>query len=214
MISLFCWFDAANWSGSGNYPQAGEAVSIPSGSVLLTNETAELGSVTIANATLTFSNWRYNVVFRDCDIIRTAEVALDIQHGDRAAVRDIRFEDIRVEIDDFNPRPVYQDQHDMIYPVNPGDDYCPYLMVIIIQLNGCSCDQQVGIVRRVLFKDIAVTGSLFPPSYFKGADPEHNVDGVTIHNLRVNGRLCTSPEDAHLTLHPHVSDVTFVAEAP
>jgi hypothetical protein len=155
-----------------------------------------------------------DVVFRDCDIIRTAEIAMDIQHGDRAAVHDITFEDIRVEIDDFNQRPVYQDKHDMIYPANPRDDYRPYLMVIIIQRNNYSCDKQAGIVRRVVFKDIAVTGGLFPPSYFKGADPEHNVAGVAIHNLRVNGRLCTSPEAAHLTLHPHVSDVTFAAEAP
>jgi len=152
------------------------------------------------------------VIFRDCDIIRTADIAMDIQHGDRATVRNILFEDIRVENDDFNLRPVYQHKHDMTYEINPGDDYCPYLMVIIIQLNGCSSDQQMGVVRHVVFKNITVTGRHFPSSYFKGADPEHDIAGVTIHNMRVNGQNCASPEAAHLTLHPHVSDVTFVAE--
>ena len=43
-----------------------------------------------------------NLVFRNCDIIRTAYIAMDIQHGDRAAVKDVRFENIRLEVDDVN----------------------------------------------------------------------------------------------------------------
>jgi hypothetical protein len=48
------------------------------------------------------------IEFRDIDIIRTCHIAMDIQHGDRAAVHGIRFENIRVEVDDFNPRPTIQ----------------------------------------------------------------------------------------------------------
>ncbi len=52
------WFVAGNWQPDDSYPQAGEAVVIPSGStLLLTNETAELMSFSITNATMTFSNW-------------------------------------------------------------------------------------------------------------------------------------------------------------
>jgi len=38
------------------------------------------------------------VFFEDCDVIRTTHVALDIQHGDRASVHDIRFENIRTPL--------------------------------------------------------------------------------------------------------------------
>jgi len=48
------------------------------------------------------------IVFEDCDIIHNTHSALDIQHGDHAAVHDIRFQDIRVEVDQNNPRPSMQ----------------------------------------------------------------------------------------------------------
>ena len=68
-----------------------------------------------------------DVVFRDCDIIRTDYIAMDIQHGHRANVHDIRFENIRVEADDFNLRPVIQKTRDEKYVTDPKDDYRPYL---------------------------------------------------------------------------------------
>ncbi len=153
------------------------------------------------------------IVFRDCDIIRTTHVAMDIQHGDRAVVRDVRFENIRVEGDDFNLQPCMQQTRDEKYAVNPQDDYRPYLLYIIISPNCYSRDQQSGVVRNIVFKDIAVTSKPFLPSSFRGLDAEHDVAGVTIDNLRVNGQQCSGPEDAQLETHPHVSDVTFVAES-
>ena len=44
-----------------------------------------------------------DVVFRDIDVIRNTHIAMDIQHSDRAAIHDIRFENIRVEVDDSTP---------------------------------------------------------------------------------------------------------------
>ena len=153
-----------------------------------------------------------DIVFRDCDIVRTTHIAMDIQHGDRAVVRDIRFENIRVEVDDVNPRPRMQQTRDETYEADPNDDYRPYLLYMIIRPTRYSRDQQAGVVRNVVFKEISVTGKLFPPSCFRGADDEHTVAGVTIDNLRVNGQRCHGPEDARLEIHPHVADVTFVAE--
>ena len=51
------WFDTARWAPGGDYPRAGDTVLVQSGSVLLTNSTEYLGSFTITNATLTFTNW-------------------------------------------------------------------------------------------------------------------------------------------------------------
>jgi hypothetical protein len=154
-----------------------------------------------------------DVVFRDCDIIRTDYIAMDIQHGHRANVHDIRFENIRVEADDVNLRPVIQKTRDEKYVTDPKDDYRPYLMYIVIEPNSWSADPNHGVVRNVVFKDITVTSKLFLPSRFQGLDAEHDVKGVTIENVRVNGRRCNNAEEVHLEIRPHVSDVTFVGGA-
>ncbi|MDD5679137.1 MAG: hypothetical protein PHW60_14280 [Kiritimatiellae bacterium] len=54
------WFDANNWNPIG-VPGDGADVVITNGSVLLTNETAALSSLTITNCILTFSNWMTKV---------------------------------------------------------------------------------------------------------------------------------------------------------
>jgi hypothetical protein len=150
------------------------------------------------------------VVFEDCDVVRTTHIAMDIQHGDRAAVRDIRFENIRVEVDDWNPPPRMQKAKDEKYPEKPGDTYCPALLEIVIRKNFYSKDEGRGTVKDILFKDIAVTGRREAPrSSFRGLDAEHGVEGVTIRNLRFNGRPVKDATDARLTVGPNVRDVRF-----
>jgi hypothetical protein len=166
-----------------------------------------------------------DVVFRDIDVIRNTHIAMDIQHGDRAAVHDIDYEDVRVEVDDFNPLPVIQTQRDEKY--NPTADasaeacggcatlpaqakYVPNLFVIVIHSTGASRDREVGTVRDVTFKDISVTGKPIMPLAFTGFDAEHDVRGVTIENLRFNGRPITSAGDAHLQIGKYVQDVRFL----
>jgi hypothetical protein len=135
---------------------------------------------------------------------------MDIQHGDRAAVRDIRFENIRVEVDDRSPPPLMQKAKDEKYPEKPGDTYCPTLLEIVIRKNVYSRDEGRGTVKDVLFKDIAVTGRREPPrSSFRGLDAEHGVEGVTIRNLRFNGKAVAGAAEARLTVGPHVRDVRF-----
>ncbi|HUT33159.1 MAG TPA: glycosyl hydrolase family 28 protein [Planctomycetota bacterium] len=155
-----------------------------------------------------------HVIFRDCDIIRTVHIAIDIQHGDRAAVHDITFENIRVELDEFNPQPRMQGGRDARYTLNPQDRYCPHLLVIVIRPTPYSKDTQRGTVRNVVFKDISVAGKPVPASDFRGFDPDHGVDGITIENLRFNGRPIGDARAARLTIGPHVKDVRFVAPPP
>jgi hypothetical protein len=150
-----------------------------------------------------------NIVFRDCDIIRTTHIAMDIQHGDRALVHDIRFENIRVEVDESNLRPRLQQTRGETYTVDHEDDYLPYLFYIIIRHNYYSKDKELGQVQDILFKDITVNGKM-PPSYFKGEDGEHNVERVVIDNLVVNGQPCHNPKEAQLEIEPYVSDVEIV----
>ena len=48
------------------------------------------------------------IVFEDCDIIHAVHVAMDSQNSDRAHVHDVRFENIRVELDASTLRPIHQ----------------------------------------------------------------------------------------------------------
>ncbi len=150
-----------------------------------------------------------DVVFEDCDIIRTTHIAIDIQHGDRAAIRDIRFENIRVEIDAWSPRPHMQRSPEELYASASDDRYCPTLLEIVIRKNNYSKDDQCGTVRDVVFKDIKVTGPRAAPSSFRGFDAGHDVDGVTITNLRFHGKSVGNAEEARLQLGPHVGRVQF-----
>jgi hypothetical protein len=152
-----------------------------------------------------------DVVFQDIDIIRNTHIAMDIQHGDRALVDDIRFENIRVEVDDFNPLPVMQKTREEKYTADPKAGYVPRLMVIIIRKNAYSRDEQRGRVRDVLFKDIFVTGGTMPSSSFTGQGPDSDVRGVTIENLRFNGRPVTDAEAARLRVGEYVQEVRVVA---
>lgn len=154
-----------------------------------------------------------HVTFADCDIVRTTHIAMDIQHGDRADIHDIRFERIRVEIDDQNPQPRMQQQRDEKYPAEAHQGHCPALMVIVIHKTPYSRDETQGNVRDVLFRDITVLSTLEPPSSFRGFDAEHSVAGVTIENLRFNDRVIQDAAAARLTIGPHVSQVTFSAAA-
>ncbi|MHB8971215.1 MAG: glycosyl hydrolase family 28 protein [Pirellulaceae bacterium] len=150
-----------------------------------------------------------DVTFADCDIVRTTHIAIDIQHGDRAAVRGIRFERIRVEIDDQNPAPRMQQTRDEKYPADAQDSYCPALLVIVIYQTPYSQDKVRGTVRDIVFQDITVLSRLQPSSSFRGFDAEHTVEGVTIQNLRFNERPLRDATEARLTVGPHASGVQF-----
>jgi hypothetical protein len=166
-----------------------------------------------------------DVVFRDIDVIRNTHIAMDIQHSDRAAIHDIRYEDVRVEVDDYNPLPLIQNQPSEKY--NPRSEapaaacggcatlstqagYVPNLLVIVIHPTAITRDREAGTVRGVIFKDISVTGKTMPPSAFTGLEATHDVRGVTIENLRFNGRPIINAGDAGLEIRKYVQDVRFV----
>ena len=155
-----------------------------------------------------------DIVFRDCDVIRTTHIAMDIQCGDRALVHDVRYENIRVETDDVSPSPKMQASRDERYVENPADTYVPNLLVIIIAKNFYSQDTERGAVRDISFKDISVTGRRAPRSFFQGLDAQHGVQDITIENLRFNGKPAATAAEAGLALGHNVASVRFGNAAP
>lgn len=191
------------WKGNDSYHERPARNIRFSGCVLWNDwgRAAEIGAETSAPEVS-------DIVFEDCDVIHNTHIALDIQHGDRAAVRDIRFQDIRVEVDQNNPRPRMQGKPGETY--SPGaPTYSPELIVIVIQKNFYSHDDQRGTVRNVLFKNISVTGPRMLQSWMRGLDVEHNVSGVSIEKLSLNGERLRNAQDARLRIDKHVDEVLF-----
>jgi hypothetical protein len=154
-----------------------------------------------------------DVQFKDCDIIRTTHIAMDIQCGDRALVRDIRYENIRVETDDACPAPRMQESRDARYVAVPQDQYVPNLLVIVISKNPYSKDTERGNVRSVTYADVSVTGRRAPRSFFNGLDVQHTVQGITIDNLRLNGKPANTAAEANLSVGQYVNGVRFGSAA-
>ncbi|MFH1570658.1 MAG: glycosyl hydrolase family 28 protein, partial [Gemmatimonadota bacterium] len=148
-----------------------------------------------------------DVVFEDCDIVRTTHIALDIQHGDRAAVHDIRFRDIRVEMDGPQPRPRLQTSPEDRYEAAPEESYLPRLAVVEIVSTHYSKDTERGTVRDVRFEGISVTAPRMPESVLRGWDGEHSVEGVAFADLSRNGEAVKDAASARLTAGPHVGPI-------
>jgi len=152
-----------------------------------------------------------DITFEDCDIVRTTHIAMDIQHGDRALVRDVRFQNIRVEMAEPNPHPQMQRSPEDQYSP-PDDDYLPTLFVIVIRGTNYSKDAKRGSVRDVVVRDIAVTAPRMPSSSIQGFDAAHSVDGVTFENVRLNGKPLLTAEEAGVRIGEHVENVRFAVQ--
>jgi len=145
------------------------------------------------------------VTFRDCDIVRATFSALDVQHGDRAVIQDLTFERIRLEVDDVNYKPEYQNGPDAKFS---GDtNYCPPFFTLVFHHSGCSYDNEFGTMRNITVRDCTITGKSLPSSSMTGRDEVHDIRGVTFSNLQINGKVATSLEEAGISVGPFVSDV-------
>jgi len=100
-----------------------------------------------------------DVVFQDIDVIRNTHIAMDIQHSDRASIHNIRYENIRVEVDGSNPLPVIQNKAGEKYNPRSGTPaaacggcatlphhagYVPNLFVIVIHPTAITRDPEAG----------------------------------------------------------------------
>ena len=159
-----------------------------------------------------------NVVFQDCDIIHTGNAVMQIRHGDRAVISDVRFENIRVELDDEAYHPKVQCRRDEKYDLEKGP-YTPTLLSLELvgsyygnesyQIGG-PVENDHGVIRNVLVKNVSVSGKRRPRSTLAGHDAAHCVENVTIENLRVQGKPVRTAEDGQFRIGSHVKNVKFV----
>ena len=144
-----------------------------------------------------------NIVYRNIDILDQKEKQLDYQGcfgiscGDNNIVRDITFDNIRVE--DFR-----QGQ----------------LVNIRIFFNKKYCAAPGKSVENVLFKDIVYNGRNSELSIIAGYDDTRKVSGITFDNLVINGvkisddmpgkpKWYKTGDMARIFIGEHVDNVTF-----
>lgn len=133
-----------------------------------------------------------NIVFKNIDILEQDEDDPDYEGcmafsvGDFNLVRNIRFENIRV--DDFeegqllNLRIIFNKK----YNTGPG-----------------------RAIENIYFKDISYNGINNSPSIINGLDKDHMVNGITFENLRINGKLITTAAEGNIKIGEFAKGVVF-----
>ena len=71
-------------------------------------------------------------------------------------------------------------------------------------------DKTRGQIKGVTFKDIQVTGPVFPVSKLTGFDNAHLVENVTFEQLQINGKLIGDAPAARLQTNSYVRRVRFI----
>ncbi len=127
-----------------------------------------------------------NITFRNCDLIHVEgpEGTFTIHNGDRALVKNIIYEDIRVE------------------------DSRGWLIDFRILNSQYSRDKIRGRIEDVYFKNIRVEGDTFPYSQLLGFDEISRIKGVTLENFIIHGIKVTSTYNGMITTI-HADDIVF-----
>jgi hypothetical protein len=143
-----------------------------------------------------------NIAFENCDVIHYVQRAMDIQLCDRAAISNVRFENIRVE-DSITEGAGIEDPK-----LDPGNaSEVGWLIQLVIYKMFYSSDKEPGHIKDVVFKNIAVIGEDFPSSDFHGFDETHLVEDISIENLTIHGKHITSAQEGHFALNPFVRNL-------
>lgn len=154
--------------------------------------------------------------FEDIDIIRTERgAALSIHNGDAAEVRDVVFENIRVEnaLHKLIDLAVVYGQYGADRPKSQEERTKRYMRGAWDGVLRCppeemaECAKFRGTIRDITFRNIDVVEGALPFSVIAGFDANHAVEGVRIENLRHQGRRIRNAAEAKLSLQ-HAKGIT------
>jgi polygalacturonase len=133
-----------------------------------------------------------DLLFKNIEILEldeddpVSEGCMAIQAGDMNLVRNVRFEDIRV--DNFQEGKLLQLKVALYdkYNAAPGRG-----------------------IENIYFKNISYNGINISPSIINGLDKDHLVQGVTFENLRINGKLINSVNEGNIKVGEFAKNITF-----
>ena len=147
-----------------------------------------------------------SMTFKNIDIIHAfSNNAISIHNSGQAEVRDVLFEDIRIE--DMDPLYTNTDRW-------PNNELTPGTHVVDLWIGKSNWTKTggQGTVRNIYFKNISVTvkpRAQFPMSSIIGFDASHTIEGVTFENFTINGEKMMKASDAYMNLNSYVKNVTF-----
>lgn len=154
-----------------------------------------------------------NIIFRNCDIIRAGNTAIDIQNGDCAEVYDIVFENINVEYNSCDNYPVLQENDESEYTAY-GVPFVPNLVSLKNNRFRCEyyCDDIWGVppehapldlngIKEACIHDIYIKNiNVYYDERIEKVDGKYNVPievcslldnvefyNITVENVIVNG---------------------------
>ncbi len=167
-----------------------------------------------------------NIVFKNCDIIRPGNTALDIQNGDCAEVSNVVFENINVEYNSYDNLPVLQENDEHLY-----DDYDKPFVPMLIGIrnarfrNDFYCNDTWGLprdhapldltgIKQACVHDVVVKNiNVFYDEKIEKVDGKYNVPicvesilddvefyDISVSGIRVNG-ISISTENAILDIN-------------
>jgi hypothetical protein len=141
-----------------------------------------------------------NIVFSNCYIPRFTFIAMDIQNGDRAWVKNVRFENIYIE------EPILDSARMTDKPVDIGR-MAKTLELIVTGKNYFKRDSLSGKIRDITFKNIHY--SSLKPTFcsFVGLDENHDVKDAYIRDLFINEKKIT--DQSILRKNQYVSNVNL-----
>lgn len=163
-----------------------------------------------------------DIVFYDCDILRGGNTACDIQNGDYARVKNIRFENIRLELESFYTGCQLQKSDDEKYSKKDEMEVAGVLSIrnkrfresyAFLNLGESKSkitlgDERYASVTDIKLKDIFVycdekilekLGTKCLKVKMKNFIPTSRMDGVTVEGLYLNGKK-VSREDVDIVL--------------
>jgi CubicO group peptidase (beta-lactamase class C family) len=137
-----------------------------------------------------------NILFDNIDILEQDEDDTDYEGcmalsvGDLNLVRNIRFENIRV--DDFEEGKLFSLRifYNRKYNTGPG-----------------------RAIQDIHFKNISYNGANLSPSIIQGYDEAHAINNITFENIRINGKLIRDAADGNIKIGPFAEKVIFMQPA-
>jgi hypothetical protein len=112
--------------------------------------------------------------------------ALAVNAGNRVTVRDVRFDDVRIE------------------------DFSRGQVVNLKVFRNPAFNEKVGMaIQGVLFRDVRYEGSGDSPSRIRGYTSTRRLTDVTFENLVRNGATVLEPRAGNIVVGPHTANVVF-----
>ncbi len=133
-----------------------------------------------------------NIIFDNIDILEHHEPqqrymgCMAINAGDKNTVRNVRYENIRIE--KFE---------------------CGRLIDIKVIKNPDYNPEPGKSIENIFFKNITYNSSIAESSEIEGYDEERVVEGVVLENLTINGKLILDAESGNIKIGPYTKNIQF-----